>query len=205
MALVEVNIPEVGGALPREVREFLAEADRRIEQFLHTARAPAFVPSDHDGAYRALKGIVDSGAARGSMFCEWGSGFGVITGLAAFLGYEAYGIEVEGELVNHSRGLAEDFGLRAEFVHGSFVPRGGEDRIHTSGPYSWLTTEGDYAYDEMGLDADDFDVVFAYPWPDEEGVVADLFDRYGGEGAVLVTYHGGTEFRVRRKRPRKRR
>ena len=70
---------------------------------------------------------------------------------------------------------------------------------------SWFTTEGDYAYEEMGLDPDDFDVVYAYSWPDEEAVVADLFDRYAGPGAVLVSYHGGTDFRLRRKMPRRRR
>ena len=115
------------------------------------------------------------------------------------LDYEAYGIEVEGELVDSARLLADDFDLEAEFVHGSFVPRGAEDRVHKAGTYSWFTTEGDYAYDEMGLDPDDFDVVYAYSWPDEEAIVADLFDRYAGAGAILVSHHGGTDFRLRRK------
>ena len=43
------------------------------------------------------------------------------------------------------------------------------------------------------------DLVFAYSWPDEELVVSELFDRYAGEGAVLMSYHGGDEFRLRRK------
>jgi hypothetical protein len=41
--------------------------------------------------------------------------------------------------------------------------------------------------------------VFAYPWPDEEAVTGELFERYAGTGAVLATYHGRDEFRVRRK------
>jgi hypothetical protein len=200
MPLVELSVPEVGGGeLPRRIRAFLAEADRRIEQFLLTARAPAFVPGDYAGAYRVLRAIAEADLARGNRFCEWGSGFGVVTALAAGLDYEAYGIEVEGELVDSARLLADDFDLTAEFVHGSFVPRGAEDRVHKAGTYSWFTTEGDYAYDEMGLDPDDFDVVYAYSWPDEEAVVAELFDRYAGPGAVLVSHHGGTDFRLRRK------
>jgi hypothetical protein len=121
------------------------------------------------------------------------------------LGFAASGIEIEGSLVEESRRLAEDFDLSVEFVHGSFVPRGAEDRVHAGGTYSWLTTEGDYAYDDLGSDISDLDVVFAYPWPDEEAVVCDLFEEFAGTGAILATYHGNGEFRLKRKVGRKRR
>ena len=45
--------------------------------------------------------------------------------------------------------------LPAEFVHGSFVPRGAESRVHIAGTYSWMTTEADYAYEELGDDVAD--------------------------------------------------
>jgi len=137
--------------------------------------------------------------ARGKQFCEWGSGFGVVACLAAMLDFDACGIEVEAALVDEARQLADDFGLPVAFAQGSFIPQGAEDRVHTGGVYSWMTTEADYAYEELGLEPRDLDVVFAYPWPDEEGVTAELFDRYAGPGAVLATYHGGSDFRVRRK------
>ena len=54
------------------------------------------------------------------------------------------------------------------------------------GDYSWFTTSSDHAYDELGLDVSDFDLVFAYPWPDEQAVTAALFDRFAGPGAVLA-------------------
>ncbi len=79
------------------------------------------------------------------------------------------------------------------------MPRGAEGRVHAAGTYSWLTTEGDYAYDDLDLEVSDLDVVFAYPWPDEEAVVGELFDRYAGPGAILATYHGGADFRLKRK------
>jgi hypothetical protein len=41
--------------------------------------------------------------------------------------------------------------------------------------------------------------VRTYPWPDEERVTSDLFERYAAVGAVLVTYHGGADFQLRRK------
>ena len=105
--------------------------------------------------------------------------------------------------MNEARQLAADFDLPVEFVRGSFVPRGAEEIVHSGGTYSWLTTEGDYAYDDLDLEVSDLDVVFAYPWPDEEAVVCDLFERYAGVGAVLATYHGSGEFRLKRKVGRK--
>ena len=101
--------------------------------------------------------------------------------------------------MDEARRLAEDFALDVAFARGSFVPRGAEGRVHTGGEYAWLTTDGDYAYEELGFEPDDMDVVFAYPWPDEEAVTGELFDRYAGAGAVLATFHGGGDFRARRK------
>jgi hypothetical protein len=54
-------------------------------------------------------------------------------------------------------------------------------------------------HQELGLDPDDFDVVFAYPWPDEEQTIADLFAEYSKARAVLVTYHELGGLRVRQK------
>ena len=72
------------------------------------------------------------------------------------------------------------------------------------GGYSWLRTDEAQA-NELGLDTSDFDVIFAYPWPDEEGATEKLFDRFARDGALLVTYHGGDDQRLRRKVGKKRR
>ena len=199
MPLLDLPVPAAGGPVPAEVRRFLRAADERIDEFLQETRAPAFVPSDYAGAFAVLRGLEETAVLRGTRFCEWGSGFGVVAGLAAGLGFDAAGIEAEAGLVAAARALADDFDLPVEFAHGSFVPRGAEDRVHAAGEYAWLTTGADYAYAELGVGPDDFDVVYAYPWPDEEVVTAELFERYGGRGAVLVTYHAGDGFRVRRK------
>src|SRR4051812_41299195 len=106
MALIDLSVPEGGAELPRGGRAVLREADRRIEVFQQAARAPAFVPGDYVGAYRVLRALSGSGLVRGNRFCEWGSGYGVVTCLAAGLDYEAYGIEIEGELVDAARRLA---------------------------------------------------------------------------------------------------
>src|SRR5207248_1398205 len=110
-------------SLPGDVRAFLREADRRVERFLRDGRVPAFVPSDFGRAYLTLRAAADAGLA-GGLFCEWGSGVGVVACLAALLDFDACGIEVEAELVDAARRLADDFGLPVEFAHGSFIPAG---------------------------------------------------------------------------------
>jgi hypothetical protein len=205
MPLVDVALPAAEPDIPADVRRFIAEADRRIDRFQHDCRVPGFVAGDYLGAYRVLRAVGDSVLARGRRFCEWGSGFGVTTCLAALLDFDACGIEVEGALVEEARRLAGDYEIPVEFAHGSFVPRGGEDRVNASGSYSWLTTEADDAYDDLDLEVADLDIVFAYPWPDEEAVTGELFERYAGVGALLVSYHGGDDFRLRRKIAKRRR
>ena len=204
MALRELVLPHSPAKLPIEAARLIREAEKRIDRFQSECRVPAFVPCDYAAAFQVLHALSDGVLIRGRRFCEWGSGFGVVVGLAALLEFDAWGIEIEESLVAEARELAEDFELPAEFVQGSFVPRGAEDRVHASGSYSWLTTEGDSAYDDLDLEVSDMDVVFAYPWPDEEVVVCELFDRYAGTGAILATYHSSGEFRLKRKVSKKR-
>jgi hypothetical protein len=205
MPLRDLILPAADPKLPPAVGRFLREAERRIDRFQSDSRVPAFVPCDYEAAYAVLRGLSEAMLARGTRFCEWGSGFGVVADLAAMVGFDACGIEIESSLVEEARRLADDFDLSVEFVQGSFVPRGAEGRVHAGGNYSWMTTEGDYAYDDLDLELSDLDVVFAYPWPDEEAVVCDLFEKFAGVGAILATYHGGGEFRLKRKVGRKKR
>lgn len=200
MPLLDLTLPVAEGSpLPAEIKRFLRDVDTRIGRFQVACRIPGFVPSNYAAAYRVLQALSDSSLMRGRRFCEWGSGFGVVTSMAAMLDFEACGIEIEGMLVTEARQLAEDYGIGAEFATGSFVPRGAEDRVHKTGEYAWMTTEGDYAYEELDLELEDVDVIFAYPWPDEEEVTGKLFDTYAGTGAILVTHHSGEDFRFRRK------
>lgn len=203
MQLIDVKYSPDDDAIPGDVQAFLREADRRIEDFQRHARVPGFVPSDFARTYSVLRAVASSNLPTGNLFCEWGSGFGVVACLAAMLDFDAVGIEIDAELVESARQLADDFGLPVEFVRGSFIPKGGEVYTDVRGGYAWLDTAETGA--DVGLDADDFDVIFAYPWPDEEGATEKLFERYAGAKALLLTYHGGDEIRLRRKRARKRR
>jgi hypothetical protein len=170
----------------------VADAERRVERFLESEsieRIPGFVVGNAWLAWDALTRIREEGLAPGPRFCEWGSGFGIVTGLAALAGFDACGIEIEPELVEHSRALLADHGIPAEFHRGSYVPDGARtDEID----------EGALDRD-LGFGAADFDVVYAYPWPVEEDLVACLFAAHAPPGALLLTFHGRRDLRVRRR------
>ncbi|MBI2804979.1 MAG: class I SAM-dependent methyltransferase [Planctomycetes bacterium] len=197
--LTELDIVISSEPIPADVRAFLHEADRRIEEFQRDARSPGFVPSDFPGAYRVLRAVAEMRMAPGSLFCEWGSGFGVIASLAAMLDFDAVGIEIDRDLVEAAQALADDYEVPVEFIHGSFLPAGCKVATSVKSGFAWLATDEAPAPTPRDLEPGDFDVIFAYPWPDEQNTTADVFQRYASPGAILVTYHGGDEFRVRRK------
>jgi len=175
--------------LPAVVSLFIEEAVRRVEQFQHERCIPGFVPSHFPTDFRTLKVLAGCSHLRGRRFCEWGSGFGVVTCLAAMLNYEAVGIEQEPELVELARKLAEDFGVPVSYVCGSFLP----DETQTS-------TDGEMsAYDFLGFAPEELDVIFAYPWPDERTQTVELFEEISGAGSIFVMFHGGEEVSVMKK------
>lgn len=188
--------------LPAEVTHFIETAEERIRLFqedLKGATIPAFVPSDFQKVYRALEQVRDRNLAPGTLFCEWGSGFGVVAGLATMLGFDAHAIEINHDLMDQAEALAADFDLPIEFARGTFVPEEGDVYLDQTNEFEWLSPGGANGYEALGLEADDFDVIFAFPWPGEEIVVENLFVRFAGEGALLVTFHGIEEVRIRRK------
>ncbi len=206
MPLVDVELTPDESLLPADVDAFLREADSRVDRFIESSaiRASSFVPSNSVIVYRTLLAIAEANLSPGNLFCEWGSGFGVVASLAAMLEFDACGIEIERPLVDASRKLADDFGFPVEFIHGSFIPPGGEavaDEAYAAniGDFFWLVTDTDDAYDELGLEPCDFDLVFAYPWPSEGHVIESLFENYAAEGALLLTYNRLDSVRVQRK------
>lgn len=206
MTLTRLNLPEVLPAVPPGAAGFIAEAQAKIDEFVESRLSDpihSFVPSDFSLVAAALRHVADVHLASGPLFCEWGSGAGVVTCLAAMAGFDACGIEFEPDLVAFSVELARQRGLKADFYRGNFVPHGGQKIAEQIGDITWLASGGPDPYDEMELEIDDFDVVFAYPWPGEEGVIERLFDRFACDGALLLTYNGVEGVRLYRKRSAK--
>jgi hypothetical protein len=206
VALKELDLSLEVLPLPEEVAALLERADAVHEEFLRVNSdwGTGFYPSDYVTVYHALRTIRILDLMGGDSFCEWGSGLGVVTMLAEMQGLQACGIEINRDLVDAAIDLAEAFDSQAEFVHGSFVPRGCEARAEkayaaTDEGVAWLTTETDNAYDDLGLDPDDFDLVFAYPWPGEESVIDELFEHCAADGALLLTYGQQNSVRLQRK------
>jgi len=206
MPLVDIEISIGDSDLPVGVVEFLDEADRRVDRFLktHSVQPTGFVPCDPRAVYGALQVIIESNLAVGSKFCEWGSGFGVVASLAVMLGFDVYGIEIDGDLVDASQRLSDDFALSGQFIHGSFVPAGAQHCVEAAyidqgSEFVWVVTDADDAYDQLGLEPDDFDVVFAYPWPGEDNMIATLFEKCASVGALLLTYGEFDSIHLRRK------
>src|SRR5688572_17825122 len=167
-------------ALIEDGREFFERFDFTVRQH----QFHPFIPADYDAVLETLLSL----RAPGLRFLEWGSATGVVTIMADLLGFEAYGIELDAELVRVAQALAQKHGSQARFAAGSFLPAGyvwqsstGDRRLGTIG-------EGRSGYLELGRPLEDFDIVYAYPWGGEEPVMQDVMKRFAGYGARLVLH-----------------
>ncbi|MGQ0814428.1 MAG: class I SAM-dependent methyltransferase, partial [Gemmatimonadota bacterium] len=89
-----------------------------------------FVAADYDVVLRRLLPL----RAPGVRFLECGSATGIITIMADLLGFEAYGIELDADLVAIARKLAGKYESNARFAIGSFLPTGYEYRDRSGDP-----------------------------------------------------------------------
>lgn len=200
------SVPAI--AVPPKVRAFIEEADRRCDVFYDqqlNKRYPRYVPSEPDQVYAALQYVTEQGWPLGQNFVEWGSGFGVATGMAALLGYEATGIEIQADLIAMAESLLNDQQIAAQFICTSYVPDGyvlydaigGDDIVKDDG-YAADDEEGPY-YADMDVPVGEIDLFFVYPWPGEQEMMLKLFDAVAGEGAILIAYFGDKDICIYRK------
>lgn len=178
----------------------IGDAERRVEAFTRSRRPRIdnFVTSDFRQVDAALDWIVQQRLLCGNSFCEWGSGFGVVAMLAALRGLNSFGIEIEPSLVEEAAALAEDHGIEVEFATGSFITESGRAVMEAGGETQHVETETPAAYDTLGCQICDFDLIFAFPWPGEEEHWFELFDRFACDGALLLSYHGIEQLRLQR-------
>ena len=205
MKLQNVDLLLSDSAIPGDVQQVLSASHLgAIEHFeRHGKETTGFVPSNPEVVYRALQAVDDCCLGEAS-FCEWGSGLGTATCLAAKLGFRACGIELHPQLVEASRKLAKSLQLPAVFAQGSFVPKNGrslsrEAYSDNEGRYPWLNCDGKDAYQSLGRKPDSFDVVFAYPWPGEEYYMSQLFQTLARPGSMFLRYVDSGEISLLRK------
>jgi len=210
MALVRVEVTPSDRPLPAKVARFVRGADKRIDDFNEQrTKRPlhAFVSSDLEGTWRMIDAIVRGKLAPGRSFCEWGCGFAAVAGLAALSGFDACGIEIERDLVDEANRLMTDFSLKVPIAQGNFVPQDAGELADCTSEFTYLSERGPDGHAVLRRDPDDFDLVFAYPWPGSEDVIYGLFDAFAATEALLLTFHGSEGLRVDRKvtRPDRRR
>ena len=194
--------PEV----PEPFASLIADADARWDTFWAqklNKRYPRYVASEPAQVYAALKHVRAAGLALGDRFVEWGSGFGVATSLAALLGYEATGIELEEGLVEIAESLALTHQTGADFIHTSYIPEGFLSYDHVGG--SDIVPDDSFGhqahtpyYEGMDIGLDEVDVFFVYPWPGEQEMMLKLFQAVASEDAILIAYYGDREICIYR-------
>ena len=80
------------------------------------------------------------------------------------------------------------FDLPAEFAAGNFIPARyrwnpecGEESLR-----SWLDIEP--GYDALEMDLRDFEVIYVFPWPDEQALLRDIVHRCADPDAMFLIY-----------------
>lgn len=169
-----------------------AQAAREIDAYAEHDHVECDLPA----VRRALERIRREGLARGDAFCDWGFGTGSVMMLAAALSFDVHGFEIDPRMVAIAHRMADDLGYEANFVADTFLRPGDEDLVTDTRYVAPVTSAiGD---EELGFEASDCDVVFAYMWPDEVHVADALFTRHASRGALLVTQHGDDHVLVQR-------
>jgi len=170
--------------LLEEMRELWSESDAVWEGCRNQLEFGGFVSADYVEIYKHLVEL----QGQVTNFLEWGSGLGVVAIMASRLGFESYGIEVEPLLIEHAQQLAESYGSEAEFAEGSFIPDDYQWGIEDVGNPSRTNFDARAGYDDLDMELRDFDLVYAYPWPDEHGLYFDIMRTCGGEQALFLTF-----------------
>ena len=206
-SIKQVDYEAESPLVPEPFASLIQDADDRWDKFWAqklNKRYPRYVASEPAQVYAALKHVRDGGLALGERFIEWGSGFGVATIMAAQLGFEATGIELEDGLVEIAESLAEKHQTGAEFITTTYIPEGYINYDHVGG--SDIVPDESFGYqaeppryDGMDVGLDEIDVFFVYPWPGEQEMMLKLFQSVASDDAILIAYYGDQEICIYQK------
>ncbi len=167
------KLPDKANLVINRCKELADEICSRPEDQGHIAQ---FEPSDGHISWHLLNSVVrHTQPDRPAVFCEWGSGLGLVTLLASLAGMTATGIEIEEELFDQAQDLSQEFSIPATFINASIYPK--DNQVSP-------------------INYKDVNLYFAYPWPNQIVRMIELFEQVAASGAILVCYHGGRNYRV---------
>ncbi len=187
--------------VPTDVEKRLDRARRRIQAFQDRWDRPQmeqFVAADYVHVYQTLRWLNENQFTIGKRFLEWGCGFAIVSAIADSLGWDAIGIEAENDLLTEGRKTIVEWDSAAELIHGNFLPPGAE-ALADDPMLPSLGHPVSCGYRQLGMDLDDFAIVYAYPWPGEDKFHEAVFDCYAARGAMLVLFCGPNDIRLWRK------
>ena len=161
--------------------------------------------------FESLSALLKKGEISRGLFLDLGSGLGVNIVTAAYMGFKAYGIEINEalfqgsrELISHlkSRSLLSNYCVAA---YGSYFPnayidlrkKGESIAVKYEKSDLWLqdarrdvlfpkANKVDI-YQQLGISFNDFDVFFCYNWPYQIPSILEMFSLYAKKDAVLLT------------------
>jgi len=180
--LVRWTIPADAGDLPvpNFIDCFIRDAEDRAEAYGTHPGKGLFIPGDYRYAFQVMQWLIRTKTvAKGASFLEWGSGQGMVAILAALLGLEATGVEIDEKLVWESRELAARYDTLVHFEHGSYDPDSEDLDVVT---------------------AEKRDLVYVYPWPGEEAFFLTLFVETAPADALLMVCLGPEDIRLYQKK-----
>ncbi len=206
----EIDLQLDESPLPKQVKNFLTEAESRIDKLFDTEKnrkVPRFIPSNAELVYKHLSAIVSGDFCLGNNYCEWGSGYGVGTCLASMLGFNSFGIEIEPSLVTASKALAKKTHIDVTIIESDYMPEGfdcyegsgGAELIRPENYVCGTNEHLDVSYEGMEINLDEVDVFFVYPWPGEQEFMLEFFQAIAADGALFLVYLGDDDFVLYRK------
>jgi len=140
---------------------------------------PQFVPAEGRISWDLLSSVLEQTSPdHKPVFCEWGSGVGLVTLLASLMELPATGIEIEEELIDLAQDFSRQYAIPATFINASIFPQDNAVPV---------------------IDYKEIELFFVYPWPNQIVKMIDLFKRVAASGAILVCYHGGRNYRILRR------
>jgi hypothetical protein len=201
--LTRIQIPSSVDStpIPDELAARITSARGEIEAFQDRWDRPQieqFVAADYHLVYQCLNWTLQFQPRLGQRFLEWGSGFSIVSAIAAEMGLNSFGIEAEPDLLAMGRKTIQTWNVSVELVEGNFLPPGAA-QLSDDPMLPSLSHDVADAYQTIGLDLDDFALVYSYPWPGEDDFHEFVFDRYAASGALLMLFCGPNDVRLWRK------